>query len=138
MIDVENDVFSTVAETLRTAFPGISVYGEYIESPANFPAVTIVEADNRVLTRMRTVKIENAASVMYEMNVYSNKASSRKEQAKAIATAADEVFESLGFTRTFREQIPNLKDATIYRIVCRYEAVVAPGYDGNYLIYQNY
>jgi len=138
LIDVENDVFSTVAETLRTAFPGISVYGEYIESPANFPAVTIVEADNRVLTRMRTVKIENAASVMYEMNVYSNKASSRKEQAKAIATAADEVFESLGFTRTFREQIPNLKDATIYRIVCRYEAVVAPGYDGNYLIYQNY
>ena len=138
MIDVENDVYSTVANELRTAFPGISVYGEYIESPANFPAVTIVEADNRVLTNMRTVKIENAASVMYEVNVYSNKASVRKEQAKAIATKADEVFESLGFTRTFREQIPNLRDATIYRIVCRYEAVVAPGYDGNYLIYQNY
>ena len=138
MIDVENDVYSTVANELRTAFPGISVYGEYIESPANFPAVTIVEADNRVLTNMRTVKIENAASVMYEVNVYSNKASVRKEQAKAIATKADEVFESLGFTRTFREQIPNLRDATIYRIVCRYEAVVAPGYGGNYLIYQNY
>ena len=72
MIDVENDVYSTVANELRTAFPGISVYGEYIESPANFPAVTIVEADNRVLTNMRTVKIENAASVMYEVNVYSN------------------------------------------------------------------
>lgn len=138
MIDVENDVFSIVANALRTAFPSISVYGEYVETPAKFPAVTILEADNRVLTNMRTLKIENAVSVMYEMNVYSNKASVKKTEAKEIATRADEVFESLGFTRTFREQIPNLKDATIYRIVCRYEAVVAPGYDGNYLIYQNY
>lgn len=138
MIDVENDVLTIVATALRTEFPGISVDGEYIETPASFPAVTIVEADNRVLTNMRTLKIENAASVMYEMNVYSNKVSNKKAEAKAITAKADEVFESLGFTRVFREQIPNLKDATIYRIVCRYEAVVAPGYDGNYLIYQNY
>ena len=137
MIDVENDVFSTVANALRTAFPGISVYGEYVETPAAFPAVTILETDNRVLTRMRTVEIENAVSVMYEMNVYSNKVSGKKTEAKEITDAADEVFEFLGFTRTFRQQIPNLRDATIYRIVCRYEAIVAPGYDGNYLIYQN-
>ena len=138
MIDIENDVFSIVATALKTAFPGITVYGEYVEVPAKFPAVTIREADNRVLASMRTVKIENAVSVMYEMNVYSNKASQKKEEAKAIVASADEQFEALGFTRTFREQIPNMKDATIYRIVCRYEAVVAPGYDGNYLVYQNY
>ncbi len=138
MIDVENDVFSTVATALRTAFPGISVYGEYVETPAAFPAVTILEADNRVLMSMRTVEIENAVSVMYEMNVYSNKGNGKKAEAKDITNVADEVFESLGFTRTFREQIPNLRDATIYRIICRYEGVVAPGYDGNYLVYQNY
>lgn len=138
MIDIENDVFTAVASALRQAFAGITVIGEYIDTPASFPAVTIVEADNRILTYMRTTNIENGVSVMYEMNVYSNKDSGKKAEAKAITNAADDVFASLGFTRTFREQIPNLNDARIYRIVCRYEAVVAPGYDGNFLIYQNY
>lgn len=137
MIDVENDVFSIVANALRTDNPDIFVYGEYVEKPAGFPCVTLVEADNRVLTSMRTVKIENAASVMYDVNIFSNKGSGKKEEAKSIARTVDELMETMGFTRTFREQIPNLKDATIYRIVCRYEAIVAPGYNDTYLIYQN-
>ena len=139
MIDIENDVYDIAAKALRSAHNGIFVSSEYDESPARFPAVTIVEADNRVLENMRTRKIENAVSVMYECNVYSNKKSIRKSEAKAIANTLDAVFDGLGFTRTFREQIPNMKDATIYRIVCRYEAEVGPGTEnGTYLIYQNY
>ena len=133
MIDLESDIFSYVANALREEFPGVFVSGEYVETPARFPAVTIVEADNRVLTRMRTENIENAASSMFEINIYSNRASGKKAEAKAIANAADEKMASIGYTRTFREQIPNLKDATIYRIVCRYEAVI----DKNFMIYQS-
>ena len=133
MIDLENDIFSAVATELRAQFSGVQVYGEYVETPARFPAVTIVEADNRVLTRMRTENIENAVSSMFEINVYSNKASGKKAEAKAIANAVDEKMSAIGYTRTFREQIPNLKDATIYRIVCRYEAVI----DKNFVIYQS-
>lgn len=133
MIDLENDIFTAVATALRTEYPNINVYGEYVEIPAGFPCVTIVEADNRIYEEMRTLNIENAVRVMYEMNVYSNKAAGKKSEAKAITTTADEVFASIGFTRTFREQIPNLKDSTIYRIVCRYEAVI----DKNFWIYQN-
>ena len=133
MIDIENDVFDYVAKALRTAFPGITVISDFVEAPAKFPTVTLVEADNRILQRMRTDNIENAVSVMYEMNIYSNKAVGKKSEAKAIANAIDGLFNELGFTRTFREQIPNMKDATIYRIVCRYEAVV----DSNLTIYFN-
>lgn len=133
MIDIENDVFDTVAMVLRDEYPGIFVSGEYVETPARFPAVTIVEADNRVLNNMRTLNIENAASSMIEINIYSNKSSGKKAEAKAIAATADETMTSIGYTRTFREQIPNLKDATIYRIVCRYEAVV----DKDLWIYHN-
>jgi len=133
VIDLENDIFSKVATTLREAFDGIAVYGEYIDVPAKFPCVTLVEADNRVNQSMRTINIENAVNVMYEMNVFSNKTSGKKAEAKAIATKADEVMETIGFTRTFREQIPNLNDATIYRMVCRYEAVI----DKDFWIYQN-
>lgn len=137
MIDVENDVFTIVATKLRAEHKGVSVYGEYVEAPASFPAVTIVEADNRVLERFRTDKIENAVRVMYETNVYSNKATGKKSEAKSITNTLDEVFVGLGFTRTMRSQVPNLNEATIYRIVCRYEGVVIPNDDGKFYIHSN-
>ena len=138
MIDIESEVFDYVAKGIRAVYPSAFVVGEYTETPAKFPAVTIVEADNRVFEQMRTTRIENAVTVMYQAEVYSNKASGKKLEAKAIATTMDSLFTELGFTRTFREQIPNLKDATIYRIVCRYEGIVGEANEsGKYLIYQN-
>lgn len=133
IIDIENDIYSTLADELRDKHTGISVYGEYVDKPARFPAVTLVEADNRVLERMRTRNIENAASVMWEANIYSNKSPGKKAEAKAIANTLDAKFSEIGFTRTFRNQVANLNDATIYRIVCRYEAVI----DKDLWIYQN-
>lgn len=133
MIDLENDIYDYAAKALRAAHTGIDVAAEYVEMPAKFPHVSIVEADNRVLERMRTNNIENAIQSMFEVNIYSNKASGKKSEAKAIANTLDEVLSGIGFTRTFREQIPNLRDATIYRIVCRYEAVI----DKNFVIYQS-
>jgi len=133
VIDLENDIFDYAAKALRAAHTGIDVAAEYVEMPAKFPHVSIVEADNRILTRMRTNNIENAVSVMYECNIYSNKASGKKSEAKAIANTLDDAMSGIGFTRTFREQVPNLRDATIYRIVCRYEAVI----DKDFVIYQS-
>lgn len=138
MLDIENDVFDTVAAELRSQHAGISVSGQFVDTPASFPTVTIVEADNRIFERMRTRRIENAVRVMYEVQIFSNKASGKKAEAKEIANTADGVFASLGFTRTMRSQVANLKDATIYRIVCRYEAVVGENGENKYLIYQNY
>ena len=133
MIDLENDIYDYVAKALRAAHTGIDVAAEYVEMPAKFPHVSIVEADNRILERMRTNNIENAIQSMFEVNIYSNKASGKKSEAKAIANTLDDVLSGIGFTRTFREQVPNLRDATIYRIVCRYEAVI----DKNFVIYQS-
>lgn len=133
MIDLENDIYDYAAKALRAAHTGIDVAAEYVEMPAKFPHVSIVEADNRILERMRTNNIENAIQSMFEVNIYSNKASGKKSEAKAIANTLDDVLSGIGFTRTFREQVPNLRDATIYRIVCRYEAVI----DKNFVIYQS-
>lgn len=133
MIDLENDIFDYAAKALRAAHTGIDVAAEYVEMPAKFPHVSIVEADNRILKRMRTNNIENAIQSMFEVNIYSNKASGKKSEAKAIANTLDDAMSGIGFTRTFREQVPNLRDATIYRIVCRYEAVI----DKDFVIYQS-
>ena len=138
MIDIENDVFTAVATALRTQYSGIHVAGENIAVPAKFPCVTIVESDNRVYQRMRTNTIENAAEVMYTVNVYSNKASGKKSEAKAIAATVDQIMELGGFTRTLKEQIPNERDSSIYRLVMRYEGIVGYGATSNtFLVYQN-
>lgn len=138
MIDIENDVFTIVATALRAQFPGVFVSSEYVASSAAFPAVTLIESENYVDTSMSTVHIEDCAIVMYSLSVYSNKTTGKKTEAKKISNFADEEMRKLGFTRISRVQVPNLADATIYRLESRYEAVVGPGNQANtYLIYQN-
>ena len=138
MINVENDIYTAVATALRAEFPGIFVSGEYVTTPAAFPAVTLIESDNYVDTTMSTVRIEDCAVVMYSLSVYSNKTVCRKEEAKKISDFADEQMRKLGFTRRSRMQVPNLADATIYRLESRYDAVIGYGnQDNTYIVYQN-
>lgn len=138
MLDIENDVFDTVAESLRSTFPGIYVAGEYVNSPPSLPAVTIVEADSMVAKNMSTEYVEDYARVLYEVNVYSNKSVGKKSEAKSIFAAVDEALRKLNFTRTSKTQVPNYADATIYRLNGRYEAIVGHGNIPNtYWIYQN-
>ena len=138
MIDIENDVFEMIASAVETAFPNAKVHNAYTDQPAAFPCVTVAEADNTVLQRMRTDNIENAASVMYEVNVFSNNGANKKSEAKSIINLIDSTFLSHGFTRSMKMQVPNFADRKIYRIVARYKAVVGHGAtNGTFLIYQN-
>ena len=136
MIDVESDVITVVANAVLTAFPNVSVSSEYAESVPSLPAVTIEERDNSVYQKMRTDVIENAAVLMYEVAVYSNKTQVAKSEAKAIFNVLDEAFASVGFTRTMRNQIPNYQDQSIHRIVARYEGIAGPLGSDHWLIYQ--
>ena len=132
MIDIESEVYMRVNNALRVNYPDIVVTTEYTGSPPAFPFVSLVENDNAVLQRMRTDNVENAATVMYEVNVYTN-TPNKKLDAKDIMSVVDGVLSRLGFTRTICSPISNLQDATIYRIVARYEAVV----DKDLWLYQN-
>ena len=127
MIDIENIVFTALSNAIKTVYTTASVYGEYVEVPASFPCVSIVEADNRVLERTRDLSgVEHYAQVMYEINIYTNDASGKKSKAKAIANLIDTQMGGMLFTRTYRGQTPNI-DRSIYRITLRYEAVVREG-----------
>lgn len=126
MIDVENEIYDRVADKLRTAFNGIGIAGEYVQSPSQFPFVSIVEADNTPLQRTQTSDSgENHATLMYEINVYSNKAKGKKAECKAIVAVVDSEMMTMGFTRMMLNPIQNMNDATIYRILGRYRAVVS-------------
>lgn len=126
MVDVENEILTKIATALRAVYDSISIYGEYVKSPATFPAVTIEEKTNSVFERTSdSSSVENHATVMYEINVYSNKKTGKKSECKEIFSIIDSEFAEMGFTRTMKEPIPNMDDATIYRILGRYTAVVS-------------
>lgn len=126
MIDIENELFDRIATRLRSGFDPISVYGEFVKSPASFPVVMIEEKANSSYQRTQdSGNLENHALLMYEVNVYSNKKVGKKSECKAIFKVIDDEFASMGFTRILKEPIPNIEDATIYRMVGRYTAVVS-------------
>lgn len=126
MIDIESQVFSRIAARLRETFSGIYVTGEYVKTPPSFPAVSLVEMDNTPLIRTQTTdSVENHAVIIYELNVYSNKIAGKKTECKKIAAMVDEEMAAMGFTRTMLNPIPNMDDATIYRMVGRYRVTVS-------------
>ena len=126
MINVENEIFSKVAESVRVAFPFAFVSGEYVRTPSKFPFVSVIEMSNTAYDRTQSSGgLENHASVMYEVNIYSNKTSGKKSECKAIATFIDNELAALGFSRTMLQPIPNMDDATIYRMTGRYTAVIS-------------
>lgn len=126
MINVENEIFDRVANSVKTAYPSVFISGEYIRTPSKFPFVSLIEMSNTAYDRTQSSGgLENHASLMYEVNVYSNKKSGKKSECKAIAELIDNELATLGFSRTMLQPIPNMDDATIYRITGRYTAVIS-------------
>lgn len=126
MINVENEIFNDVATSIRAKHPRTNITGEYVKSPSSFPHVSLVEMDNSVLTSTQTsTEYENHATLMYEANVYSNKVTGKKTECKELIAIVDERMLAMGFTRTMLQPVPNLDDATIYRMTARYTAVVS-------------
>jgi hypothetical protein len=126
MIDVENEVFSRVANKARQEFPGLAMTSEYVRSPSSFPYASLVEQDNSSYTNTETSSCsENHVSVMYEVNVYSNKKAGKKSECKKIMAFIDKEMLTIGFNRIMLQPIPNIDDATVYRMLARYRAVIS-------------
>lgn len=123
--DIEPYIFTEVANALRGKYgaDGIYITGEYAPIPAKFPAVCFSE-ENNYLTHehLDSAEEQRYRTLMYEVNIYSNKSVGRKKQAREILSIVNETMMKLNFIRTLTTQAPNASDGTIYRIVARYRA----------------
>lgn len=125
MIDSEPAIFDHLSKRVRSVYgDSFPIYSQYVESSAKFPAAIAMETDNVVYQKMRTVNIENAQKVTWEINVFSNLIGGSKFEAREIMAVFDEAFAEIGFTRTMMTPAPNFQNFNIYRIVARYEGVV--------------
>lgn len=130
MIDVNNEVFTNVATAVRDNHIATTVTGEYTRKPSKFPAVTLDETSNVMVDRLEdSSNEERFAGVTYRLQVFSNKESGKKAEARAIFATADAEMRRMGFRRVAYTTTPEIYESTVYNITATYEAVVsAAGY----------
>ena len=122
MIDIENKIYSPIRTALVNAYDGIFVTSEPTATSAKFPAVSIVQQDNYMSAdKLDNSGAERFATVMFQVDVYSNKASGRKSQCKEIMNVIDTMLFAMNFTRLSLVPIPMANDG-YYRLSARYRA----------------
>lgn len=123
MIDIENAIYTELAENLRESFPDIHISGEYVNAPASFPHVSFVEQDNYTpIAHRDSHDSERFAMLLYEVNVYCNKGTGKKALCRRITKFIDDFMYTKNFVRISLTPVPNLENGTIYRLTARYRA----------------
>lgn len=127
MIDYSNEIFHAVASALRRQFEPIQVKGEYVATPSQFPTVTIDETQN-LPVHLDSALENKYAQVTYRVQVFSNKQTGKRSEARAIYNAVDLVLQSLGFFAKSYTTTPAVYHSEIYCITATYDGVI--GRDG--------
>ena len=131
MIDYSNEVFNTAAKDLRSLYSGIQVIGEYVETPAQFPTVTLDEIQN-VPVHLDSGATNKYARVVYRSQIFCN-GEGKRQKARMIYDSLDQILMSVGlFAKTYTTT-PAIYNSEIYCITATHEGVI--GEDG--IIYRN-
>ena len=125
MIDYMNEIFDTLASTVRAAHSGVTVTGEYTRQPSKFPTVTLDETENVTVGALEdSSDTERFSGLGYRLQVFSNKQNGKKAEARAIFATADAQMLRMGFRRMTYTTTPEIYESTIYSITATYEAIV--------------
>lgn len=127
MIDHSNEVFDAVAKDLRAAYAKIRVVGEYVVSPATFPAVTLDEIGN-IPVKLDSAAQNKYAEVTYRVQVFSNKNGGKRAEAREIYARIDKKLQELGLFCVTYTTVPEIYNSEVYSITATYRAVM--GRDG--------
>lgn len=126
MIDFNNEIFSTVARVVRDNHVGATVTGEYTRKPSKFPTVTLDEISNVMVDWLEdSSNEEKFAGVTYRIQVFSNKESGKKAEARAIFATVDAEMRRMGFRRVSYTTTPEIYESTVYQINTTYEGVIS-------------
>ena len=136
MVDIESSVIDRVVKAFLEQYPNGSYSGEEITAaPTKWPHLNIIEYDNYDTDYARL----ESSTVVYDVNVYSNKTSGAKQECRAVLNLVDDAMRTFGkWNRLYARQTKNA-DSRIYRMSARYRgvAVLESETDGN-LLYRIY
>ena len=131
MIDYSNEIFNAVSGDLRATFADIKVVGEYVATPTAFPTVTIDEIQNYPVN-LDTAKYNKYAHVAYRVQVFSNRRTGKRSEARKIYSHLDEKLQEMGFIAISYSTTPAIYNSEIYCITATYQAVI----DRNGVVYR--
>lgn len=126
MIDFSNEIFNTVAKDLRSLYSEITVVGEYVETAARFPTVTLDEISN-VPVHTDSATINKYAKVIYRSQVFCN-GEGKRNRARDIFDSLDKKLMELGLTMKTYTTTPAVYNSEVYCITATHEGVI--GIDG--------
>lgn len=122
MIEVEAKVFSPIYTALRDQYNGIYVTSEPAPIPSKPLAVSIVQMDSySSIGKQDNTLEEKFSTVMFQVDVYSNKQSGKKSQCKEVMNFIDNMMFKLNFMRLTLTPVP-MEDSGYYRLTARYRA----------------
>ena len=119
MVDIEFSVSGSCFNAFYIEYPDGSYSSEPITyTPSGFPHLNIVETDNY----SDGYHLEDASTVVYTVNVFSNQITGAKQECKSIMALVDKQMSKFGFERLFCDQTKNA-DSRIYRMTARYRGI---------------
>ena len=122
MIEIEAKVYSPIATALQLQYSGIYTTSEPSPTPSKPLVASIVQMDSYVNPRdMDNTLKETFATVMFQVDVYSNKQTGKKSQCKEVMGVIDDMFRNMNFTRESLIPVP-MEDSGYYRLTARYRA----------------
>lgn len=131
MIDYSNEIFNIVATELRSKHDGIQVIGEYVDTPAKFPTVTLDEVQN-VPVHLDTSVNNKYARITLRTQIFCN-GEGKRQKARGIYDSLDRKLMSIGLYAKSYTTTPTIYNAEVYCITVTHEGVI--GEDGT--IYRN-
>ena len=124
MINIFNELFTLLKNTLATYDPNIKTASVYTNMPSSYPFVSFEEINNSVHEQTSdSCDIEEHADIEYEVNIWTQNPQ-KKSQADDISNVVDNLLKSYNFVRTTRNPFQS-PDETTYRVVIRYSGVVS-------------
>lgn len=123
MKDVEFEVYTELYNLLRAYNPEINVSSDYSRSESEFPYVSIRQVDAPLIAeRQDSGTRANFWRVTFTVEIYSNRLGVKRQECKEIAGVIDDWMIAHNFDRLVLSPMENLNDASIYRMVGRYQA----------------
>ena len=128
VVDYEAEIYDAVSSAAKEQFPELKTASWAAAIPASFPFAHIVQTEDYDYSPSLTSSHANEARhLTFEVNVYSDKASGRKAEAKSISLFIAQVFKALGFVQTLGGRpldLTDTRDRAIARYMSRYEGLV--------------
>ena len=137
MIDKESQVYTIITDALLASDLGLTednISTIYVNLPRVFPHVCI-EMSNSYSVYDDGSLDEKYVSMLFDINIYSNKQDGRKYECKRIAQVIDDAMRHLNFRRIAMTPVRNstqttvygtdVHDETVYRLAVRYEGVAS-------------